>query len=79
MLNLVHPLIEPFKFFTNGLKLKFMPMMECLPPFLRFGGGLKHGLFPKGPNTLIERHGLIENSVASLSTMSDQTLLRHDL
>jgi hypothetical protein len=55
-----------------------MPVMECLPPFLRFCGGLKHGLFPKGPNTLIESHGLIENSVASLSTMSDQALLGHD-
>ena len=56
-----------------------MPVMKCLPPFLRLSCGLKHGLFPKGSNTLIKSHGLIENSVASLSTMSDQALLGHDL
>ena len=59
--------------------------MESLTPFLRFSSsssGLKHGLFPKGPDAaLIESHGLIENSVAaSLSTVSDhQVLLGHDL
>jgi hypothetical protein len=56
-----------------------MPVMEFFPPFLRFSSGLKHGLFPKGPNTLIDRHSLIENSVASLPTMSDQALLGHYL
>jgi hypothetical protein len=56
-----------------------MPVMEFFRPFLRFSSGLKHGLFPKGPNTLIDRHSLIENSVAILPTMSDQALLGHYL
>ena len=53
--------------------------MERLPPFLRFNCSFNNRLFTKWPNTFIERHGLIENSVASMSTMIDQALLRHDL
>ena len=54
--------------------------MYSFSSLLRFGycGSFKHGLFSERADTSVDCNCLIEQSIARLSTVSDQTLLSHD-